>query len=103
MRERELEVALDAAKLASRHLTHEYERFKAIPDAPADISTDADRQSQEIILQAIRQAFPSDALCAEEATATLQGAVHTGERTDRQNLSLVIPGSRCDGAEDLIS
>jgi 3'(2'), 5'-bisphosphate nucleotidase len=80
MHDRELEVALEAAKLASDHLMREYERFVVIPDAPADISTDADRQSQEIILQAIRQAFPQDALCAEEATATLQGAVHTGER-----------------------
>ncbi len=80
MHDRELAVALDAARLASMHLVQAYERFQVIPDAPADISTDADRQAQEIILQAIRQAFPADALCAEEATATLQGAVHTGER-----------------------
>ena len=78
--EREFEVALDAARRASRHLLGEYERFVAIPDAPADISTDADRQSQEIILQTIRAAFPDDALCAEEATSTLQDAVHTGAR-----------------------
>jgi 3'(2'), 5'-bisphosphate nucleotidase len=80
MHERELEVALGAARIASRHLMQEYDRFQVIPDAPSDISTDADRQSQEIILQAIRQAFPSDALCAEEATSTLHDAVHTGER-----------------------
>src|ERR1019366_2229414 len=78
--EREFEVALDAARRARAHLVREYERFVAIPDAPADISTDADRQSQEIILQTIRAAFPGDALCAEEATATLQQAVHTGAR-----------------------
>ena len=80
MHEREFEVALDAARLASTHLIQEYERFQVIPDAPSDISTDADRQAQEIILQAIRQAFPHDALCAEEATSTLQNAIHTGER-----------------------
>jgi 3'(2'), 5'-bisphosphate nucleotidase len=80
MHEREFEVALDAARRTNRHLMQEYERFQAIPDAPADISTDADRQAQEIILQTIRQAFPQDALCAEEATTTLHESAHTGER-----------------------
>jgi 3'(2'), 5'-bisphosphate nucleotidase len=80
MHERELDAALEAAQRASQHLLQEYERFQVIPDAPADISTDADRQAQEIILQTIRQAFAHDALCAEEATATLHDAVHTGER-----------------------
>src|SRR5438309_1534513 len=80
MHQRELEVALDAARLASRHLLKEYEHFQVIPDAPANITTDADRQAQEIILQAIRRAFPADALCAEEATATLQGVLQTGPR-----------------------
>ncbi|MBI2807108.1 MAG: 3'(2'),5'-bisphosphate nucleotidase CysQ [Planctomycetes bacterium] len=76
----ELETALTAARLASAHLVAEYERFQVIADAPANITTDADRQSQEIILQAIRRAFPGDALCAEEATETLQGGSQTGER-----------------------
>ena len=76
----ELDVALDAAQLASKHLLQEYERFQVIPDAPADISTDADRQAQEIILQSIRRAFPRDGLCAEEATPTLHEAISIGER-----------------------
>src|SRR5437016_5736655 len=80
MYEQELHIAMQAALSAGRYLLDEYERFEVIPDAPSNISTDADRQSQEIILSAIRAAFPADALCAEEATATLQGAVHTGER-----------------------
>src|SRR4051794_29544633 len=80
MYERELHVAMQAALSAGRYLLDEYERFEVIPDAPADISTDADRQSQEIILNAIRAAFPGDALCAEETTATLQDASHTGQR-----------------------
>ncbi len=80
MHERELEVALDAARRASAYLMQEYARFQVVPDAPANITTDADRQSQEIILQTIRGAFPGDALCAEEATATLQGSAHTGAR-----------------------
>ena len=80
MHERELEVALDAARRASQYLMQEYARFQVVPDAPANITTEADRQSQEIILQTIRAAFPHDALCAEEATATLQGSVHIGAR-----------------------
>jgi 3'(2'), 5'-bisphosphate nucleotidase len=80
MFDRELQTALDAARAAGRYLMEAYARFQVIPDAPADISTEADRRSQEIILQAIRAAFPQDALCAEEATATLQDAAHTGGR-----------------------
>lgn len=80
MYDRELAAALDAARQAGVYLIDEYERFKAIPNAPADISTDADRNSQEIILQALRAAFPGDALCAEEGTPTLKAASSTGER-----------------------
>src|ERR1022692_810687 len=80
MYERELATALEAADAAGRYLREAYARFTAIPDAPADISTEADRRSQEIVLQAIRAAYPADALCAEETTATLQGVAHTGGR-----------------------
>jgi fructose-1,6-bisphosphatase/inositol monophosphatase family enzyme len=65
MYERELETALAASALAGRYLVDEYARFQAIPDARADITTHADRQAQEIILQHIRAAFPDDGLCAE--------------------------------------
>jgi 3'(2'), 5'-bisphosphate nucleotidase len=80
MYESELEIALRAAKLSGDHLQQVYTQFQAIPDAPADISTEADRQSQEIILQILGEAFPADALCAEEATAALEGVAHTGDR-----------------------
>jgi 3'(2'), 5'-bisphosphate nucleotidase len=80
MYEKELTIALAAARNASKHLLEEYARFKAIPDAPSDITTDADRASQEIILKTIRLNFPGDALCAEEATATLTGVPTTGDR-----------------------
>lgn len=80
MHERELEVALAAGALAGRYLMDEYARFVAIPNAPASITTDADRQSQEIILQHILKHFPGDGLCAEEATATLKNAAPTGDR-----------------------
>src|SRR5437868_1770611 len=78
--QRELETGLTAAQQAGKALAGLYADFQRIPDAPASISTDADRQSQEIILGCLRQAFPDDALCAEEETATLKEAAHTGKR-----------------------
>ena len=66
--------------IASAALLDAYARFEVIPDAPASISTDADRQSQEIILGHLHRLFPGDALCAEEATATLAQSAHTGSR-----------------------
>src|SRR5438067_11589085 len=80
MYERELEIALAAAALAGRYLVEEYERFQAIPNADASITTHADRQAQEIILRHILQHFPQDALCAEEATPTVLLAARTGDR-----------------------
>lgn len=76
----ELQAALAAARLAGNTIVNAYNRFTAIPDARADISTEADRQSQEAILGYLHQRFPTDALCAEEATPTLAAAPHTGAR-----------------------
>jgi len=78
--ELELKVALEAAERAGTLILDHYARFQAIPDAPADISTDTDRQSQALILQHIHQAFPSDALRAEEAQAALAGVADAGAR-----------------------
>lgn len=78
--EKELETALDAARIAGGAILADYESFVAIPDAPASISTETDRRSQELILQHIRSVFPDDALCAEEATPTLQAAKRRGDR-----------------------
>jgi 3'(2'), 5'-bisphosphate nucleotidase len=76
----DLEAALEAARRAARLILAAYKSFVAIPDARADITTEVDRQSQETILQYLSQRFPTDALCAEEATATLAAAVHSGSR-----------------------
>src|SRR6185437_2131371 len=78
--ERELDAALEAARQAGRLILDAYRQFQAIPDAPIDISTEADRQAQEIILSHIKRVFPGDALCAEEQTAELKGAPGTGAR-----------------------
>jgi len=78
--ERELEATLEAARKAGAMLLEEYARFQKIADAPADITTHADRHAQEIVLQHLRAAFPGDAFCAEEATASLEGAPQSGPR-----------------------
>jgi 3'(2'), 5'-bisphosphate nucleotidase len=78
--EHELETALEAAELAGRVVMEHYERFEAVADAPASITTDADREAQEVILGQLRRRFPTDALSAEESTATLANAPHQGPR-----------------------
>jgi 3'(2'), 5'-bisphosphate nucleotidase len=78
--QQELEAALGAARMASAALQDAYARFEVIPDAPASISTDADRQSQEIILKHLHQHFPDDGLCAEEETPTLAQSAPSGSR-----------------------
>lgn len=80
MHERELALAMEAVDVASRYLVEEYHKFQAIPDAPADITTHADRHAQEILLQHLLRSFPDDAYCAEENTATLQGKRNIGDR-----------------------
>jgi 3'(2'), 5'-bisphosphate nucleotidase len=77
---KELDVALEAAGLAGKTILEHYEHFQVIPNAPANISTDTDRASQEIILQHLHKIFPNDGLRAEEATATLQQAPDSGHR-----------------------
>jgi 3'(2'), 5'-bisphosphate nucleotidase len=78
--EKELEVALQAAEAASRLVLDHYDRLEAIPDAPSDISTEADRAAQELILRHILDAFPADRLCAEEKTPTLEKSRSSSSR-----------------------
>src|SRR5687767_13613285 len=77
---RELDVALEAAARAGDYLRAEYEAFTPIPNAPASISTEADRKSQELILSHLTATFPDDAICAEEATSSLTAAKREGSR-----------------------
>ncbi|HUP42636.1 MAG TPA: inositol monophosphatase family protein [Thermoanaerobaculia bacterium] len=67
--DRELEVTLETIRRAGEEILRRYASFERIEDAPADISTDADRASQELILERLQRAFPGDGLCAEEASA----------------------------------
>jgi 3'(2'), 5'-bisphosphate nucleotidase len=76
----ELQIALDAANRAGRLILEHYAAFEVIPDAPADISTDTDRASQATILRTIHDAFPADALCAEEAIGDFASVPRLGPR-----------------------
>jgi 3'(2'), 5'-bisphosphate nucleotidase len=78
--EPELRAALDAAAKAADVILVAYQDFKAIPDAPASISTQADRDSQETILRYLQERFPDDAYCAEENTPSLD-RTRTAPRT----------------------
>ena len=77
----ELEAALEAAHRAAQVILDLYARFREIPDAPADISTEADRRSQEVILDHLHGVFPADALCAEESTPAFASVPSSGART----------------------
>ena len=76
----ELDVALEAIRLAGGRIMQEYARFQVIPNAPADITTHADRLSQVLILEHLHSAFPHDALCAEEATELVAQVPQTDSR-----------------------
>jgi 3'(2'), 5'-bisphosphate nucleotidase len=89
--ERELQAALKAAREAGQIIIAAYEHFQAIPDARADITTDADRHSQEAILKHLQSVFPGDALCAEENTPTLAAGL---KKAPRQWIIDPIDGTR---------
>lgn len=76
----ELQAALAAVAAATRVILDYYAHAAAANSAPADISTQADRDSQETILQSLGRFFPSDAFRAEEATPTLQNLKPDGDR-----------------------
>jgi 3'(2'), 5'-bisphosphate nucleotidase len=78
--EAELRIALEAAAQAGALIRNDYASFVAIPNAPASVTTQTDRNSQEVILKRLQLSFPDDALCAEEATETLQRARQLGAR-----------------------
>lgn len=79
--EKELAVGMAAVKEAGKYVMSEYTKFTAIPDAPAGISTHVDRESQEIILKLLHNAYPDYGLIAEEATPTLADSPVHAERT----------------------
>lgn len=79
--DKELTVALQAAEQAAALLRREYAAFAPIADAPADITTHADRAAQQLILQILHQHYPHDALCAEESIVGFDTVPQRGSRT----------------------
>src|SRR4051794_4032984 len=76
----ELTAAMDAGQKAAARILELYAGFVAIPDAKSDITTQADHDAQEIILQSLRRLYPDDAFQAEEATPTLAAVRRAGPR-----------------------
>ncbi|HQK93150.1 MAG TPA: inositol monophosphatase family protein [Armatimonadota bacterium] len=76
----ELATARRVALLAGEAILRQYARFTPVPDAPATITTDADRQAQDLILELIAEEFPDDAFLAEEPTEALGQLRREGRR-----------------------
>ena len=73
-------VAIDAARAAGRQLL---ESFEGVPtgvnakSSHTDLVSDADRESERVIVSAIRWAFPEDAIVAEEGSLERGGSGRT--------------------------
>ena len=76
----ELDAALTAAARAAAYVLTEYASFVPIPDAPANISTHADKAAQDQIVGELLARFPSDAICAEEPSPKFAGVPRSGPR-----------------------
>lgn len=72
---RELTVAIDAARRAGAIQMDRYERLERITaKSDHDVVTEVDHLCEDLILDAIRGAFPEDETLAEEATAAAVAA-----------------------------
>lgn len=79
--QQELQAAREAARRAGDVIKKAYASFEAISNPRIDISTEADRAAQEVILQYLHHEFPADGLCAEERTPTLAASPASARRT----------------------
>jgi 3'(2'), 5'-bisphosphate nucleotidase len=78
--EAEMAAAIGAAHEAALVVMEQYAALPPIHDAPASISTAADRAAQETILASLADTFPDDAYRAEESTPLLKELKQTGPR-----------------------
>ncbi|MCS7167506.1 MAG: inositol monophosphatase family protein [Gemmatales bacterium] len=67
----DLTVAREAAEAAAQIILAHYQRMEAKDWAPPEVTTAADTQAQDCILNYLAQHFPQDAFYAEEKTPTL--------------------------------
>ena len=64
----ELQVATDAARRAGRLQMERYERLERIVHkSEHDVVTEVDELSEQLIIGALRDAFPTDSFLAEES------------------------------------
>lgn len=73
-------VAIDAARAAGKQLLESFEGKATGVDAKSshtDLVSDADRESETVIVSAIRWAFPDDAIVAEEGSLEHGGSGRT--------------------------
>jgi myo-inositol-1(or 4)-monophosphatase len=73
-------VAIDAARAAGKQLLESFEGAPTGVDAKSsetDMVSDADRESENVIVSAIRWAFPGDAIVAEEGSLEPGGSGRT--------------------------
>jgi 3'(2'), 5'-bisphosphate nucleotidase len=77
---RELRTAIEAARLSETRIMEFYNSMDQIADAQANITTQADRDSQDIILGHLHQAFPSDGFLGEENTPLYATLPRQGNR-----------------------
>ncbi len=82
----ELAFAVDIARSAGRILMDRYERLERVTYKSArDVVTEADHLSEELVIRAIRERFPGDAILAEESGAHRGGGgapdVHVAGRS----------------------
>jgi myo-inositol-1(or 4)-monophosphatase len=82
----ELAFASDTAEAAGRILMDRYERLERIDHKSArDVVTEADHQSEELIIAAIRARFPADAILAEESGSHAAGPAEPGGAIGQPN------------------
>jgi len=68
----ELSIAVEAARLAGRLQMERYERLERIVHkSERDVVTEVDELSEQLIIGAIRDVFPNDAVLAEESGHTV--------------------------------
>jgi 3'(2'), 5'-bisphosphate nucleotidase len=97
--DREQEVALEAARQASRVLLEAYGQPITVElKAGHEPVTAADRASNELIVQALRQAFPQDGIVAEESLPLTEQALR--DQIERERVWFVDP---LDGTKEFLA
>lgn len=71
---------MSAAREAGTLILDRYRDFARMETAPADISTEADKSSQELIIGKLLSVFGSDGICAEENTPLRASAPVNSDR-----------------------